>query len=204
LARCHCLDELFEVGAAIIYVSHMVRTALRRPRESKVRRDGCRRLITLERAERSCRGQQQERRHDQNYYAHHAKALPTILCSQTRCFLVSAHYPREQSNSLVYGTHSPFIRVSGRLISPVIDLQRRTIEIDTCRMSPWETMETDWFWPTVVTLIFAENPAPSTEAVIRPPPTRPSRLPLIPRLDSLHVPEMRPPWLTRSLLRSNL
>src|ERR1700675_1759885 len=47
LAGCHCLDELFEVGAAILYVGHMVRTALRRPRESKVRRDGCRRLITL-------------------------------------------------------------------------------------------------------------------------------------------------------------
>src|ERR1700682_5112054 len=96
LARCHCLDELFEVGAAILYVSHMVRTTLRRPRESKVRRDGCRRLITLRRAERSCRGQQQERRHDHNYYTHHAHALSTILCSQTRYFLVSAHYPGEQ------------------------------------------------------------------------------------------------------------
>jgi hypothetical protein len=161
-------------------------------------------LTTLRRAERSRRRKQQERRHDQNYYAHHAHTLSTMLCSQIRYFLMSAHYPREQFNSLVYGTHSPSVRVPAWMTSPVIDLQRRTIEIDTCRMSPWETMETDWFWPTVVTLIFAENTAPSTKAVIRPPPTRPSRLPLIPRLDSLHVPEIRPPWLTRSLLRSNL
>jgi hypothetical protein len=110
LAGYHRFDELFEVGAAIIYVSHMVRTAPRHPCQSKVRRDGCRRLITLRRAECSCPRQQQERSHDHNYYTHHAHAPSSMLCSQTRYFLVSAHYPRAQSNSLAYETHSLSVR----------------------------------------------------------------------------------------------
>jgi hypothetical protein len=118
LARRHCLDELFKAGVAILDVSHMVHITLRRPRESKVRRDGYRCLITLRRAERSRRRQQEERSHDQYYYAIHAYALATMLCSQTRYLLMSAYYSREQSNSLVYVEHTA--RVQARTISLVL------------------------------------------------------------------------------------
>jgi hypothetical protein len=49
----------------------------------------------------------------------------------------------------------------------------------------------------------AENPGASTTAEMDPLLARPERLPLMPRLASLHVPEIPPPSLAISLFKSN-
>ena len=73
---------------------------------------------------------------------------------------------------------------------------------DTFLMSPCDEMENDWRFPRVTTERLAENPGASTAATMVPALSRPFRLPLTPRLVSLHEPAIFPFSLTTSLLRS--
>lgn len=74
--------------------------------------------------------------------------------------------------------------------------------MDTFLMSPCDEMEKDWRFPRVTTERLAENPGASTTALMDPALSRPLRLPLTPRLDSLHEPAMFPFSLITSLFRS--
>jgi hypothetical protein len=63
---------------------------------------------------------------------------------------------------------------------------------------------TDCRLPRVVSEILAVNPGALAMTWKLPLPPRPSRLPVMPRLDSLQVPESDPPSATTLLARLNL
>jgi len=62
---------------------------------------------------------------------------------------------------------------------------------------------TDCLVPRVVRVMLAENPGALATTWKTPPPERPSRLPLMLRLVSLHVPETAEPWAMTLLVRLN-
>ena len=79
----------------------------------------------------------------------------------------------------------------------------RDSEIDAPRNWLSALITTDCRLPRVVNVIFALNPGALAMTWKFPLAPRPSRLPLTPRLDSLHVPESDPPLATTLLARLN-
>ena len=80
----------------------------------------------------------------------------------------------------------------------------RDSEMDAPRNWLSALITTDCRLPRVVNEIFAVNPGALATTWKLPLAPRPSRLPVTPRLDSLHVPESDPPLATTLLARLNL
>jgi hypothetical protein len=98
---------------------------------------------------------------------------------------------------------------NGRVSTPCagqasFEYQLLTIAIETLRISPSDTIDTDCLLPVVVSVRFAENPGASTTTAILPAYARPCTVPLTPRDASLHEPDTLPPSLTTALLSSSL